>query len=69
LALGAKNPFFNRHQLTLTKFINLNKQEKGAGKSLPAYAGCVDDLPSYDALALGTYSKQTVSPFACNLNT
>ncbi|CAN6295617.1 unnamed protein product [Urochloa humidicola] len=60
LGIGSKNPLFNRHQLTLTKFINLNKQEKGAGKSLPAvlvlhghYAGCVGDLPSYDAFALG----------------
>jgi IAP75 family protein translocase len=60
LGIGSKNPFFNRHQLTLTKFINLNKQEKGAGKPLPAvlvlhghYAGCVGDLPSYDAFALG----------------
>ena len=60
LGIGSKNPFFNRHQLTLTKFINLNKQGKGAGKPLPAvlvlhghYAGCVGDLPSYDAFALG----------------
>lgn len=60
LGIGSKNPFFNRHQLTLTKFINLNKQEKGAGKPLPAvlvlhghYAGCVGDLPSYDVFALG----------------
>jgi outer membrane protein assembly factor BamA len=60
LGIGSKNPFFNRHQLTLTKFINLNKQEKGVGKPLPAvlvlhghYAGCVGDLPSYDAFALG----------------
>lgn len=60
LGIGSKNPFFNRHQLTLTKFVNLNKQEKGAGKPLPAvlvlhghYAGCVGDLPSYDAFTLG----------------
>ncbi|ONL96507.1 Protein TOC75-3 chloroplastic [Zea mays] len=67
LGIGSKNPFFNRHQLTLTKFINLNKQEKGAGKPLPAvlvlhshYAGCVGDLPSYDAFALGgPYSLAT----------
>jgi hypothetical protein len=51
---------FNRHQLTVTKFINLNKQEKGPRKPPPAvlalhgrYAGCVGDLPSYDAFALG----------------
>lgn len=51
---------FNRHQLSLTKFINLNKQEQGAGKPPPAvlalhgrYAGCIGDLPAYDAFALG----------------
>ncbi|KAI4997297.1 hypothetical protein ZWY2020_052639 [Hordeum vulgare] len=60
LGIGSRNPFFNRHQLTVTKFVNLNKQEKGAGKPPPAvlvthgrYAGCVGDLPSYDAFALG----------------
>uniref|UniRef100_A0A0E0F8Y5 Uncharacterized protein n=1 Tax=Oryza meridionalis TaxID=40149 RepID=A0A0E0F8Y5_9ORYZ len=60
LGIGSKNPFFNRHQLTVTKFINLNKQEKGPRKPPPAvlalhgrYAGCVGDLPSYDAFALG----------------
>ncbi|KAF2909186.1 hypothetical protein DAI22_11g008400 [Oryza sativa Japonica Group] len=60
LGIGSKNPFFNRHQLTVTKFINLNKQEKGSRKPPPAvlalhgrYAGCVGDLPSYDAFALG----------------
>ncbi|KAF8669354.1 hypothetical protein HU200_051695 [Digitaria exilis] len=60
LGIGSKNPFFNRHQLSVTKFINLNKQDKGAGKPPPAvlavhgrYAGCVGDLPSYDAFAIG----------------
>ncbi|CAM0874462.1 unnamed protein product [Alopecurus aequalis] len=60
LGIGSKNPFFNRHQLTVTKFVNLNKQKNGAGKPPPAvlvahgrYAGCVGDLPSYDAFALG----------------
>uniref|UniRef100_A0A0E0MBQ7 Uncharacterized protein n=1 Tax=Oryza punctata TaxID=4537 RepID=A0A0E0MBQ7_ORYPU len=28
LGIGSKNPFFNRHQLAMTKFINLNKQER-----------------------------------------
>jgi outer membrane protein assembly factor BamA len=44
----------------VTKFVNLNKQKNGAGKPPPAvlvahgrYAGCVGDLPSYDAFALG----------------
>nr|CAB3489618.1 unnamed protein product [Digitaria exilis] len=60
LGIGSKNPFFNRHQLSVTKFINLNEQKKGPGKPPPAvlalhgrYAGCVGDLPSYDAFALG----------------
>ncbi|KAM0877892.1 hypothetical protein ACQ4PT_035188 [Festuca glaucescens] len=60
LGIGSKNPFFNRHQLTVTKFVNLNKQKNGAGKPPPAflvahgrYAGSVGDLPSYDAFALG----------------
>jgi len=64
LGIGSKNPFFNHHQLSVTKFIKLNNQEKGAGKPPPAvlalhgrYAGCVGDLPSYDAFALrGPYS-------------
>lgn len=60
LGIGSKNPFFNRHQLTMTKFMNLNKQENGAGKPLPVvlvahgrYAGCVGDLPSYETFPLG----------------
>ncbi|CAN6362725.1 unnamed protein product [Urochloa humidicola] len=60
LGIGSKSPLFNRHQLSLTKFIKLNKQKKGPGKPPPAvlalhgrYAGCVGDLPSYDAFALG----------------
>ncbi|GJN28165.1 hypothetical protein PR202_gb16258 [Eleusine coracana subsp. coracana] len=60
LGIGTNNPVFNRHQLSLTKFINLNKQEQGAGKPPPAvlalhgrYAGCIGDLPAYDAFALG----------------
>ncbi|TVU02213.1 hypothetical protein EJB05_52309, partial [Eragrostis curvula] len=60
LGIGSKNPFFNRHQLSVTKFINLNKRKHGAGKPPPAvltlhgrYAGCVGDLPSYDSFALG----------------
>ncbi|KAG2561269.1 hypothetical protein PVAP13_8KG150000 [Panicum virgatum] len=36
LGIGSKNPFFNRHQLSVTKFIKLNNQEKGAGKPPPA---------------------------------
>ncbi|CAL0332496.1 unnamed protein product [Lupinus luteus] len=60
LGLGSQFPFFNRHQLTLTRFLQLMKVEEGAGKSPPPvlvlhghYGGCVGDLPSYDAFTLG----------------
>ncbi|KAG2329804.1 hypothetical protein Bca52824_000984 [Brassica carinata] len=60
LGIGSKFPFFNRHQLTLTRFIQLQQVEEGAGKSPPPvlvlhghYGGCVGDLPSYDAFVLG----------------
>ncbi|CAK9187872.1 unnamed protein product [Ilex paraguariensis] len=60
LGIGTKFPFFNRHQLTLTQFIQLKQVEEGAGKPPPPvlvlhghYGGCVGDLPSYDAFTLG----------------
>ncbi|OVA17813.1 Bacterial surface antigen (D15) [Macleaya cordata] len=60
LGIGSQFPFFNRHQLTLTRFIQLKKVEEGAGKPPPPvlvlhshYGGCVGDLPSYDAFTLG----------------
>ncbi|KAG6781307.1 hypothetical protein POTOM_014201 [Populus tomentosa] len=60
LGIGSKFPFFNRHQLTLTRFIQLKEVEEGAGKAPPPvlvlnghYGGCVGDLPSYDAFTLG----------------
>ncbi|KAL1552902.1 putative translocon at the outer envelope membrane of chloroplasts 75-III [Salvia divinorum] len=60
LGIGSKFPFFNRHQLTLTQFIQLKNVEEGAGKPPPPvlvlharYGGCVGDLPSYDAFTLG----------------
>ncbi|XP_059626577.1 protein TOC75-3, chloroplastic-like isoform X2 [Cornus florida] len=60
LGIGSKFPFFNRHQLTLTRFIQLKEVEEGAGKPPPPvlvlhghYGGCVGDLPSYDAFTLG----------------
>ncbi|KAM7522565.1 hypothetical protein LguiA_012467 [Lonicera macranthoides] len=60
LGIGSKFPFFNRHQLTLTKFIQLKQVEEGACKPPPPvlvlhgrYGGCVGDLPSYDAFTLG----------------
>ncbi|KAL3336120.1 hypothetical protein AABB24_032049 [Solanum stoloniferum] len=60
LGVGTKFPFFNRHQLTMTQFIQLKQVEEGAGKAPPPvlvlhghYGGCVGDLPSYDAFTLG----------------
>ncbi|KAK8948681.1 hypothetical protein KSP39_PZI006302 [Platanthera zijinensis] len=60
LGIGSKHPLFNRHQLTLTRFIQLKPVEEGAGKPPPPvlvlhghYGGCVGDLPSYDAFTLG----------------
>ncbi|PON68823.1 Chloroplast envelope protein translocase, IAP [Trema orientale] len=60
LGIGSNFPFFNRHQLTLTRFFQLKQVEEGAGKPPPPvlvlhghYGGCVGDLPSYDAFTLG----------------
>lgn len=60
LGIGSKFPFFNRHQLTLTRFLQLREVEEGAGKPPPPvlvlhghFGGCVGDLPSYDAFTLG----------------
>lgn len=60
LGIGSKFPFFNRHQLTLTRFFQLKQVEEGANKPPPPvlvlhghYGGCVGDLPSYDAFTLG----------------
>ncbi|XP_050369130.1 protein TOC75-3, chloroplastic-like [Argentina anserina] len=60
LGIGSNFPFFNRHQLSLTRFIQLKRVEEGAGKSPPPvlvlhghYGGCVGDLPSYEAFTLG----------------
>ncbi|KAG2673374.1 hypothetical protein I3843_13G076500 [Carya illinoinensis] len=60
LGIGSKFPFFNRHQLTLTRFFQLKEVEEGAGEPPPPvlvlhghYGGCVGDLPSYDAFSLG----------------
>ncbi|KAK4408784.1 protein TOC75-3, chloroplastic [Sesamum angolense] len=60
LGIGSKFPFFNRHQLTVTRFLQLKQVEEGAGKPPPPvlvlhghYGGCVGDLPSYDAFTLG----------------
>ncbi|KAG6535271.1 protein TOC75-3, chloroplastic-like [Zingiber officinale] len=60
LGIGSNYPFFNRHQLSSTRFIQLRSVEEGAGKLPPPilvmhghYGGCVGDLPSYDAFTLG----------------
>lgn len=58
--IGSKFPIFNRHQLTLTRFIQLKQVEQGPEKPPPPvlvlhghYGGCIGDLPSYDAFTLG----------------
>jgi outer membrane protein assembly factor BamA len=60
IGVGSKFPFFNRHQLTLTRFFQLKEVEEGDGKPPPPvlvfhghYGGCMGDLPSYDAFTLG----------------
>ncbi|KAK3039007.1 hypothetical protein RJ639_027492 [Escallonia herrerae] len=60
LGIGTKFPFFNRHQLAVTRFIPLLRVEEGAGKAAPPvlvlhgnYGGCVGDLPGYEAFTLG----------------
>lgn len=60
LGIGSNFPFFNRHQLTVTRFLQLKQVEEGSGKPPPPvlvlhghYGGCVGDLPSYDAFTLG----------------
>ncbi|KAG7648565.1 hypothetical protein ISN45_At01g035350 [Arabidopsis thaliana x Arabidopsis arenosa] len=60
LGIGSNSPLFNRHQLTLTKFIPLRQLEEGPSKPQPPglvlhghNARCVGDLPSYDAFSLG----------------
>ncbi|XWS71662.1 hypothetical protein CRYUN_Cryun03dG0157600 [Craigia yunnanensis] len=51
LSIGSKFPFFNRHQLTLTRFLQLKQVQEGAGKPPPPvlvlhghYGGCVGDF-------------------------
>ncbi|TQE00443.1 hypothetical protein C1H46_013951 [Malus baccata] len=60
IGVGSNFPFFNRHQLTLTRFFQLKEVEEGAGKPPPPvlvlhghYGGCIGDLPTYDAFTLG----------------
>jgi len=60
LGIGSDSPLFNRHQLTLTKFIPLRQLEEDPSKPQPPglvlhghNARCVGDLPGYDALSLG----------------
>ncbi|KAI3939582.1 hypothetical protein MKX01_038537, partial [Papaver californicum] len=60
LFVGSKFPFFNRHQLTYTRFVQLKPVEEGADKPPPLmlvlhghYGGCLGDLPSYDSFTLG----------------
>ncbi|VVB04635.1 unnamed protein product [Arabis nemorensis] len=60
LGIGSNFPLYNRHQLTLTRFIPLKKVEEGSGNRQPPvlvlhgyYGGCIGDFPSYDAFVLG----------------
>lgn len=60
LGIGNNFPLFNRHQLSLTSFIQLKQVEEGSDKPQPPvlvlhgrYGGCIGDLPSYDVFALG----------------
>eukprot|EP00252_Welwitschia_mirabilis_P014976 TRINITY_DN33063_c0_g1_i1.p1 TRINITY_DN33063_c0_g1~~TRINITY_DN33063_c0_g1_i1.p1 ORF type:complete len:799 (+),score=141.39 TRINITY_DN33063_c0_g1_i1:214-2610(+) len=60
IGIGSKLPLFNRHQLALTRFIQLKRVYEGAGYASPPvlvlhghYGGCIGDLPSYDAFTLG----------------
>jgi len=60
LGVGSKFPLFNRHQLTVTKFIQLQPEDKLDPEKPPLvgvvhgrYGGCVGDLASYDAFTLG----------------
>ena len=60
LGIGRSLPFFNRHELKITKFLQLLRVEEGDGKPAPPvlvlhgrYGGYVGDLPSYDAFPLG----------------
>ena len=60
MGIGSSFPIFNRHQLTMTKFIQLKNVEEGVGKRPPPtlvlhthYGGCVGHVASYDAFTLG----------------
>lgn len=60
LGIGSKFPIFNRHQVQVTRFIQLQPEDKINIENPPLvgvlnarYAGCVGDLASYDAFTLG----------------
>lgn len=60
LGIGSKFPFFNRHQVTLTRFIQLQQEDQQDSEKPPLvavvhgrYGGCIGDLASYDAFTLG----------------
>ncbi|ERN07740.1 hypothetical protein AMTR_s00012p00069830 [Amborella trichopoda] len=60
LGISTNFPFFNRHQLSMTCFVQLKSVQEGAGKPPPPvlvlhghYGGRVGDLRSYDAFTLG----------------
>lgn len=60
LGVGTKRPIFNRHQITLTHFLQLKNVEDGERNAPPPvlvlhgrYGGCIGDLAAYDAFTLG----------------
>ncbi|GBG61930.1 hypothetical protein CBR_g26093 [Chara braunii] len=59
VGIGSRFPFFNRHQMTITRFIQLKEVEPNSNELPPVavlhgrYGGCVGDLASYDVFTLG----------------
>ena len=62
--LGTGLPFYNRHQFTVTRFLQLRPVPKKSAAPPPVlvlhgrYAGVIGDLASYDAFTLG-------GPYSC----
>lgn len=60
VGIGIKSPFFNRFQITGTKFIPLKKVEEYSRGGAPPvlvvhglYGGCIGDLPNHEAFTIG----------------
>lgn len=73
LGIGSGRPVFNRHSASATRFIALHTPHEAS--PLPPtvlvahgrYAGCIGDLPSYEALTLGGPSSVSTCQ-CCRLN-